>query len=122
MFGLGLWEILVILAVALLIFGPARLPELARSLGRGLAEFRRASTEIRQAIMVEPPSEPPAKPAAPMGPADEMAAAPLPSAAAAEPALAVAPAAATTPTPAGEQDEDPTDEPPPSPSEPGANG
>ena len=38
----GFPELLVILVVALLVFGPAKLPELARSLGRGLAEFRRA--------------------------------------------------------------------------------
>ena len=41
-------EIVVILVLALLVFGPKRLPELARSLGRGLAELRRASTDLRQ--------------------------------------------------------------------------
>lgn len=44
-------ELIVILVVALLVFGPAKLPELARSLGRGLNEFRRASTDIRQSLM-----------------------------------------------------------------------
>ena len=39
-FGLQLWEILLVLAVALLIFGPKRLPEMVKSLGRGLREFK----------------------------------------------------------------------------------
>ena len=39
-FGLQLWEILLVLAVALLIFGPKRLPEMGKSLGRGLREFK----------------------------------------------------------------------------------
>ena len=44
-------ELLVIFVVGLLVLGPKRLPELARSLGRGLAEFRRASTDLRQEFM-----------------------------------------------------------------------
>jgi Tat protein translocase TatB subunit len=51
MFGIGMTELLVIFVIALLVLGPKRLPDLARSLGRGLAEFRRASTDIRREFM-----------------------------------------------------------------------
>jgi Tat protein translocase TatB subunit len=50
-FGIGMTELLVILVVGLLVLGPKRLPDLARSLGRGLAEFRRASTDMRREFM-----------------------------------------------------------------------
>jgi sec-independent protein translocase protein TatB len=66
MFGIGMTELLVILVVALIVFGPTRLPELARSLGRAMAEFRRASTDLRQTFRdaVEEPKTAPS-PAAP---------------------------------------------------------
>ena len=43
-------EILVIGIVALLVFGPKKLPELGKSLGKGLSEFRRASSELRGSL------------------------------------------------------------------------
>ena len=46
MFGIGLPELLVILVVALVVLGPKRLPEVAKVLGKGLAEFRRATADI----------------------------------------------------------------------------
>ena len=48
--NIGFPELLVIFVVALLVFGPKRLPELGRSLGRGISEFRRASTELKSSI------------------------------------------------------------------------
>ena len=59
MFGIGAQELIIILVVALVVFGPKRLPELARSLGRGLAEFRRASSDLRQTLNQEPSSDSP---------------------------------------------------------------
>ena len=55
MFGIGPQELLVIMVVGLLVLGPKRLPELARSLGRGLTEFRRASNDLRQSLTDDDP-------------------------------------------------------------------
>ncbi len=49
MFGLGPTELLIILGVVLLIFGPSRLPEIGRAIGRGLREFRSAANEMEDA-------------------------------------------------------------------------
>lgn len=61
MFGflpnLGVTELIVILVIALLVFGPKKLPELGRSLGRGIKEFRTATSEIKTQIIEEPSAE-----------------------------------------------------------------
>ncbi|MBZ0111145.1 MAG: twin-arginine translocase TatA/TatE family subunit [Thermoanaerobaculia bacterium] len=67
MFGLGVPELLFIMALALLIFGPKKLPQIGRTLGRGMAEFRKASTELQRSInldLEDPPPRPKARPAA----------------------------------------------------------
>jgi TatA/E family protein of Tat protein translocase len=53
MFGIGMPELIVIFIVALLVFGPKKLPELGKALGRGLAEFKRATEEIKNEISSE---------------------------------------------------------------------
>ncbi len=50
MFGIGTTELIVILFIILLVFGSKKLPELARGLGRGINEFRRASQEIQNEL------------------------------------------------------------------------
>ncbi|HYH27726.1 MAG TPA: twin-arginine translocase TatA/TatE family subunit [Actinomycetota bacterium] len=60
--SIGFGEILVLLVFALVVFGPKRLPELGRSVGRGMREFRRASSEIRAELDLEDDEEPPVVP------------------------------------------------------------
>ena len=62
MFGIGMSELLVILAVALIILGPKRLPELARALGKGLKEFRNAANDIKSSLDLDGTSEPSSPP------------------------------------------------------------
>ena len=51
MFGpIGMPELIIILTIALIIFGPRKLPELGRSLGKSLGEFKRASNELRHTL------------------------------------------------------------------------
>jgi sec-independent protein translocase protein TatA/sec-independent protein translocase protein TatB len=50
MFGMGMPEILLILAIALIVIGPQKLPELAKSLGRALNEFKRATNELKDTM------------------------------------------------------------------------
>lgn len=50
MFGIGMPELLVILTVALIVLGPKRLPELARMLGRAMAEFRKATSGVTEEL------------------------------------------------------------------------
>lgn len=58
MFGsLGMQEILLILFILLLLFGAKRLPELGQSLGKGIREFKRGVTEIKDEVRLEDPEK-----------------------------------------------------------------
>ncbi len=59
MFGLGAQELLLILLVILLLFGAKRIPEIARGLGKGMSEFKKAMNETQSELTkAEPPAEP----------------------------------------------------------------
>jgi sec-independent protein translocase protein TatB len=53
MFGIGMPEMLLILAIALIVIGPKKLPDLAKSLGKAFAEFRKATSEIKESLEIE---------------------------------------------------------------------
>jgi len=50
MFGIGFPELIIIMVVALIIIGPSKLPDLARALGKGMAEFRKATQDIKESL------------------------------------------------------------------------
>ncbi len=53
MFGLGMPEILLILAIALIVIGPKKLPDLAKTLGRAMGEFKRSAQDFKASIDIE---------------------------------------------------------------------
>jgi len=53
MFGFGMSELILILIIALIVIGPRKLPEVAKALGKGYAEFRKALNEFKEAVNVD---------------------------------------------------------------------
>lgn len=60
-FGIGIWELLVLLGVLLLVFGPKKLPEMGRSLGRGVRELREGLTSPADVPEVSGPEREPSR-------------------------------------------------------------
>jgi sec-independent protein translocase protein TatA len=95
--NIGPLELIIILAIALLIVGPGRLPEMGNAIGRTIREFRKASTDMTEAATIE--TEPkPATPVAPAATAAPVADAPA-TAVAAEAVAPVGEAASVPPQP-----------------------
>ncbi len=102
--NIGPGELLLLLVIILVIFGPGRLPEIGNAVGKGIREFRKAAADVTESTRLDaPPATPPAQPAAP---AAQAASAAVPTAVAVPTAAAV-PTASTAPSaPAGVPDEE----------------
>lgn len=55
MFGMGMPEILLILALALIVIGPKKLPDLAKAMGRAMGEFKKATNDLKSSINIDEP-------------------------------------------------------------------
>jgi len=105
--NIGAPELIIILVIALLILGPGKLPEVGSSLGKSIREFRKASSDVQEAVNVSVDTSPlPPTPAAPVAPASP-AATQVPTATGAPAAPVTAPPAETS-TPASTPSADST--------------
>lgn len=83
MFGGHIWELVIVLALALVVFGPKRLPEIGGAMGKGIREFRKGTSELAElgdSTKAEPPAAEPAARPAGTAPASEAERSPIPPA------------------------------------------
>ena len=96
--NIGPLELIIILAIALLIIGPGKLPDVGAALGKSIREFRKASSDVQEAVTVNVDTPPlPPTPAAPVAPASP-AATQVPTATGAPAAPVTAPPAESSST------------------------
>lgn len=57
MFGIGIPELLIILVIGLVVFGPGKLPDVGKALGKSINEFKRATTEVTNAVEAPAPKQ-----------------------------------------------------------------
>jgi TatA/E family protein of Tat protein translocase len=102
--NIGPLELVIILVIALLVLGPGKLPDVGAALGKSIREFRKASSDVQDAVNVSVDTSPlPPTPAAPVAPAAP-AATQVPAATAAPAPVAAPPAEASTTTSATSAD------------------
>lgn len=99
-FNIGPGELIIILAIALVVFGPGKLPEIGSAVGKSLREFRKAASDVTEATRLD--ASPPATSPAPAAPAAAASASPT-ATSPADPASTMPPAA--TPPAAGPHDD-----------------
>ena len=54
----GAWELILLLVIVLIIFGPGKLPDIGNAVGKGISEFRKASTDLEESVRGEPKRPP----------------------------------------------------------------
>lgn len=102
--NIGAPELIIILVIALLILGPGKLPDVGASLGKSIREFRKASSDVQDAVKVDVDTSPlPASPAA----AETTAVGQVTDVASAAPPTSVEPAPSAPPTPTSTADSPP---------------
>jgi TatA/E family protein of Tat protein translocase len=98
--GIGPGELIIILIIALIVVGPGKLPDVGSALGKSIREFRKAATDVKESVSLDPAPAPTATAPAAQAPVPVAAPAEVPAAVSAPPVVPVAAAVAAAVTPA----------------------